>query len=83
MLINVLCGTKLENLPEKPEPHTRLDVPLKKIWSAPHLLRCAPEKNVEHPVRVEMRPSWFLWRYKQILVNPHIFIDRSRCNISQ
>ena len=56
MLINVFRGTKLENLPEKPEPHARLDVPLGKIWSGPLVLRCAPEKNVEHPARVEMHP---------------------------
>ena len=61
MLINVLRGTKLENLPEKPEPHTRLDVPLRKIWSALHLLRYVPKKNVEHPAHVEMRPWCFFW----------------------
>ena len=46
------CGAKLENLPEHPEPHARLDAPLRKIWSAPHVLRCAPEKIVEHPACV-------------------------------
>ena len=64
MLINVFRGTKLENLPENLEPHARLDVAMNQIWSAPHVLRCAPQKNVEHPAAacVEMRPwCFFLW----------------------
>ena len=70
MLINVFRGTKLENLPENLEPHAHLDAPLRKIWSAPHVLRCAPEKNVEHPVRVEMR-SWCFLREVQDHYNTH------------
>ena len=83
MLINVFRGTKLENMPENLEPHARLDAPMRQIWSAPHVLRCAPEKNAEHPAAacVEMRPWCFFCCWKQFLVNPHIFIDGSRCNI--
>ena len=46
---------RLKNLAEKPEPRARLDVPLRKAWSAPRVLRCAPEKHTEVPASVEMR----------------------------
>ena len=56
MPINVFHGIRLENLSEKPEPHARQHALLRKIWSAPYLSRCAPEKNIEHPALVQMRP---------------------------
>ena len=54
MLINVFRGTKFENMPENLEPHARLDAPMRQIWSAPHVLRCAPEKSLGCPMRAEM-----------------------------
>ena len=58
MLINVFRGTKLENMPENLELHAHLDARMRQIWSAPHVLRCAPEKNIKHPAVacVEMHP---------------------------
>ena len=41
MVKNVFRGTKLENLLKIPEPHARLDAPLRKMLSTLRVLTCA------------------------------------------
>ena len=48
--------SRLKNFAEKPEPCARQDACLRKAWSAPCVLRCAPEKITELAASVEMNP---------------------------